>query len=145
MNNPGAIDSNIFIYALNEQADQHKSAKKFLYQQAKSHFFIAPQNILEIYNVITDSKKFPSSLTPTNAQAAIKSIIDQNSCTLICPDQDTWETTLKLASKYNIKGKQKIYDCYLTATLLENHIETLYTANTEDFNTFPFLHPHNPL
>lgn len=145
MNNSGAIDSNIFIYALNEQADQHNSAKKFLRQQSKFHFFVTPQNILEIFNVVTDSKKFPSPLTPKNAQSSVKSIVDQDSCSLVFPSDNTWEITLKLALKYNIMGKQKIYDCYLAATLLENNIEILYTANTEDFAAFPFLRTQNPL
>lgn len=143
MNKFGAIDSNIFIYSLNTDSRDHKSAQTFLLHQ--STYFITPQNILEIYNVITDSRKFPSPFTPPKAQLTLESIAEHDSCELITPDENTWETALKLAIKYGIKGQQKIYDCYLAATLLENHIETLYTANTEDFKVFPFIHSHNPL
>jgi len=141
----GFVDSNIIIYSLNNTSSFQDKASKFLKSLLDSSFYITPQVILETYNVITDVKKAIEPLTPQQANSALNSIIIHPACILIIPTEKTLSTCIELATHYNVKGKQKIYDCYLAATLLENHIETLYTANTEDFAAFPFLHPHNPL
>ena|SRR3989344_1260494 len=141
----GFVDSNIIIYSLNNTSSFQNQASKFLQGLLDSSFYLTPQVILETYNVITDLKKAIEPLTPKQANSALNSILSHPACVLIIPTQKTLSTCIELAAHYNIKGKQKIYDCYLAATLLENHIEALYTANTEDFKTFPFLHPQNPL
>lgn len=141
----GFIDSNIIIYSLNNTSSVQAQASKFLQQLLDSSFYLTPQVILETYNVITDAKKAIEPLTSKQANTALTSVLTHPACNLIIPTEKTLTICIDLATQYNILGKQKIYDCYLAATLLENHIETLYTANTEDFAIFPFLNPQNPL
>lgn len=145
MSNPPAIDSNIFVYALNQESKHYKRAKKFITNISKSRFCVTTQNILEIYNVITDSRKFPHPLNPNEAKMVLNSLLDQDNCLLIPPSVDTWKNTLDLASHLEISGKQLIYDCFLAVTLLENQIEILYTANTSDFSKYPLLKAVNPV
>lgn len=143
MNNSlSAIDSNIFIYALNDQSEHHTQAKTLLAKVPD--FCIATQNIMEIYNVITDPKKFPNALDPKSATKIIISIVENEHCHYLHPSPFVWEDTLKLAENFDIKGKQLVYDCYLAATLRENRIEVLYTTNLEDFKKFPFIKAINP-
>ncbi len=146
MSNPlPAIDSNIFIYALNGESEQHHQALIFLRKIVNSPFCISTQNILEIYNVLVDPKKFPFPLSSKEAVRIVKSISSQNACLLLHPSQSAWNTALGLASELIIGGHQLIYDCYLATTLLENQVEVLYTANTDDFKKYPFIKAVNPL
>lgn len=141
----GFVDSNIIIYSLNKTSSFHIRASKLLQQLLDSSFYLTPQVILETYNVITDAKKAVEPLTSKQANTALYSILNHPACNLIVPTEKTLAICIDLATQYNLLGQQKIYDCYLAATILENHIEFLYTANTEDFAIFPFLHPQNPL
>lgn len=144
-NPPPAVDSNIFIYALNKEFVQHHQALAFMQKVINSPFCISTQNILEIYNVLVDPRKFPLALSSSEAVKIMKSIANQTNCILLHPSEFTWSTTLELASKFEVGGNQLIYDCYLATTLLENHIETIYTINTQDFAKYPFIKAINPL
>ena len=41
--------------------------------------------------------------------------------------------------------RKKVFDLYLAATLKDNNIEGLYTANVDDFKEFTFLQVINPV
>jgi predicted nucleic acid-binding protein len=54
------------------------------------------------------------------------------------------EKAFSTVTEYHIE-RYGIYDHIIAYSLLENQIKTIYTANTEDFLSYPFLKVINPL
>lgn len=133
------IDTNIFIYAINENSPKHKQAQKFLKENG-TELEITHQNILEAIRVLTH-KSFSRPMNLTNALSSVLSIA--KSCFIISPNQTTYHLVIELIKNYKIKGN-RIFDAYLAATALSNGITSIATDNTRDFKKFKGIKLINP-
>ena len=61
---------------------------------------------------------------------------------IVSTEQSYYEA-LRLASQVGMTAR-KIFDCLLTATALENSVDTIYTENTKDFEPFKSIKTINP-
>jgi len=95
---------------------------------------VSIQNILEFYSVVTSPKSTPH---PISYLTAIKEINKLNPpyFEIIYPQKDTLEIVKRLLVQAKIKA-EKVYDLYLVATMLSNHIYTIITINEKDFLPF---------
>lgn len=95
---------------------------------------VSIQNILEFYSVVTSHKSTPH---PLSYLTAIKEIdkLKPPYFEIIYPQIDTLEIVKKLLDQAKIKA-EKVYDLYLVATMLSNHIDTIVTVNEKDFLPF---------
>lgn len=133
------VDSNILVYAINRSSPKHKKAQTFLLSNI-GNLEIAHQNIFETLRVLTH-RKFQKPMNPKDAIGALERIF--RACTVISPDYKTHQITLSLMKKYTLSGDE-IFDCYLVATALANHIDTIATDNVRDFKKFKEIAVHNP-
>lgn len=131
------IDSNILIYSLEITSPKNLLAQKFL---QTTPAFIAHQNILETYRVITH-KKYPSPFHTTEAVSVLRKMTDHFE--VLYPTSKTQEIFLKLVEKYNISGLHT-FDTSLVATMLSHGITTLATDNVRDFQKFSEIRVLNP-
>lgn len=133
------VDSNILVYAINNSSPKQSLAQKFLNDNL-DNLLIAPQNILETLRILTHSK-FPTPLTPAQAQSDLTQITDN--LIMVIPTGKTLFTALELIKKHKLTAK-KVFDAYLAATALSNDIKVIATDNVKDFKIFRGLKVMNP-
>jgi len=133
------IDTNILIYAINEDSPKHKVAKKFL-SESKVILVVSHQVIFEAIRVLTH----PKFSMPMESPSAVKSISAiAEACQIITPNQKTYYLTLELIKQFSLGGN-RIFDAYLAATAITNEIYEIATDNTKDFKRFTELKIINP-
>lgn len=133
------VDSNILVYAINDSSPKQSLAQKFLNDNL-SNLLITPQNILETLRILTHSK-FPTPLTPAQAQSDLAQITDN--LIMVIPTEKTLFIALELIKKHILTAK-KVFDAYLAATALSNDINIIATDNVKDFKIFEDLKVMNP-
>lgn len=145
MNSPtGLVDTNILIYAENETSPYHPQAKKFIESQAfNSSLAISPQIMVEFYSIMTNPALTLRADKPEQIIIKLELILNSGMFKVILPNEKTPHTILRLLRKVAIKGKD-VHDLHLAATMLDNQIETIYTADTKIFHQLG-LNAINPL
>jgi len=142
-----AIDTNILIYAHNQDSALHNQASAFLERlmneyddEGNLEICLPAQVLMEFMNVIT-RENLGKPLPLADAITIVQDYI--NSGIKIIHQQ---ETQLKSCIDIlkAVKSRKKIFDVALAATLKDNNIEGIYTVNTADFKDFNFLHVQNP-
>lgn len=148
INKPFAIDTNILVYAYNQGSPFHQKAGQFLSQKmtqfdefGQLSICICQQSCIEFVHSIT----WHRLERPLTLQQAIDVIDYLQDCglTIIHP-KNTQITTFANLIKTHF-SRNKIFDTAITATLKDNGINGIYTANTRDFTDYPFLTVINPL
>lgn len=149
MNNCFAIDTNILVYAYNQGSPFHQKAGDFLLQKmtefdefGQLSICICQQSCIEFINSIT-WQKLEKPLTINQAIDIINYLQDCG-LRIIQPNKHTQIATFSDLMKSHFSRK-KIFDTAICATLKDNGIHGIYTANTKDFQDYPFLTVINPL
>lgn len=130
------IDTNILVYATNKDSAYFKESKKILEIIAKGEIkgVITPQNVFEYISVVTSKKRVFNPVSTHVAVSAIEHFIESG-IKIIYPLEESLNEGLKLADMVKVRG-QKVFDVYLAATLIDNNIRFLITANDKDFDAF---------
>lgn len=133
---PLLFDSNILVYAHNEDSPFHSQALKLITQaiEGKISGVLTAQNLLEFYSVITDKRRLSNPITPKLALALIKEYL-LSPFEIIYPNLNTNKILIELLKKSDFKDGQ-IFDAYLAAVMLSGNIRQIVTANTADFKKF---------
>lgn len=121
------IDTNILVYSVNRGSPRYSEVRKLL-EEGMIHgvsFVIAHQNLIEFIAVLTRGY----SVTLKDALSDAMSFASRFE--VIVPLPATFETYLRLAQK----NKEMLYpfDLYLAATMIDNDVERIITANAKDF------------
>lgn len=142
----GFIDSNIIVYAIDEESPFFKKANHFINQIDKLgiNVCISPQIVGEVYSIITNPKRVRKPLGPNQAVEIIEAIWESGAFIKIYPKIDTIRTIINLIKQYQIKANN-FYDAQIVATMLDNNIKVIYTVNTNDFKVFKEIKVINPL
>ena len=135
------IDTNILIYAVNESSEYHEKALDLLQDIAiKYNACISTQNILEFQRVLTH-KSFKTLLPQENIEEIIRIWLDYFE--VIFEDKTVWIEYQKLAKFIQPSG-DKIFDLWLSATMLANGVDVIITVNTKDFKNIKGIKAINP-
>jgi predicted nucleic acid-binding protein len=120
------IDTNILLYALDRKSPLHPKAKALLELglHEGTRLVVAHQNILECIGVLTRGYKVPRGIALREV-IAFTSAFEQ-----IAPFPGTIDTFLSLMRRAKAVY---VFDMYLAATMLDNNVERIITANTKDF------------
>lgn len=121
------VDTNILVYSVDRASPFHIAARTLLEDGVErgTPFVIAHQNVLEFIAVLTSGHRVPISEATNDAE----SFIAHMEC--IAPLPTTWETCANLLR--TAKRRPYIFDCYLTATMLDHGIHRIITQNKKDF------------
>lgn len=139
---PVLFDSNILVYAHNQDALFHSQALGAVAKVIEGEIFgvLTSQNLLEFYSIMTDKKRLSDPVTSELASE----LVDQyllSPFEIIYPNLSTNKVMIELlrnneqSAKSQIKDGQ-IFDVYLVATMLSSNISHIITANTKDFERF---------
>ena len=140
------IDTNILVYANNADSPFHSKCKALVEKAVSGSLqtAISVQNLIELYAVITDKRRVERPLPPVKAKELIEFYQHNEKIQVIIPKSETLSTILKLIAKHKPKA-QSIFDYLLVATMTDNNIYEIYTANTDHFKPFTSIRAINPI
>lgn len=138
------IDTNIIIYAYNQDAELHKQALSILQDALNNEMsaFIADKSLYEFYAIITDPKRVEKPVTAVEA-IEVMNFIKSSNIKIILPTLNSIDILTGLLENYNIK-KQRIFDIVLAAMAIDNNIDTILTRNDKDFAMIKEINAINP-
>lgn len=121
------VDTNILVYSVNKGSPHYSSARKLLEEGFKQgvSLVVAHQNLIEFVAVLTRgySIKLKDALSDAESFASRFEVI--------APLPATFERYQQLAQK--AKATLYPFDLYLAATMLDNDMERIITADAKDF------------
>lgn len=121
------LDTNILLYAIDEQSKYFKSVQRLL-SADKINFFTTSKNISEFLAVIT---RIPNS--SISVEKALFIVNDfQNSFRILYPTEESNVIFIDLLKKYTPLGL-KIHDYEIVSIALSNKIKNIATINKKDF------------
>ena len=140
------LDTNILVYSNNKDSEFHSICKSLVERAAKREIeaAVSIQNLIELYAVITDKRRVEHPLTPMKAKELIDFYKESRGIRIITPVPKTLDTIAKLIEKHSPRA-QSIFDYLLVATMLDNDVHGIYTANSEHFEHFDSITVINPL
>ena len=143
-----AIDTNLLVYAHNTASNFHQQAVTFLEkvlnerdEDGNLKVCIPTQVLMEFVHVVT-WQRLENPLSLSEALLVVEDYVDTG-ITIIYQRQTQLRTFLDLLSATTTR--KKVFDVALAATLQDNGVSGLYTANIADFQEFDFLEVTNPL
>lgn len=133
---PLLFDSNVLVYAHNEDSLFHSQAIKLITKVVKGEIFgiLAFQNLLEFYSIITDKRRLTSPITTKLASELVNQYLS-SPFEIIYPNLNTNKIMVELLKKNQFKDGQ-VFDGFLIATMLSSNIVHIVTANVVDFKKF---------
>jgi predicted nucleic acid-binding protein len=138
-----ALDTNILVYAHNLASPFHQKAKRFVEQiiseedEAGNPVICIPLQICaEFINVCT-RQTIGKPLSIPDAVKVIQQYSTFLEISILYPKPTQLNIFLTLLQ--STTTRKKTFDVYLAATLKDHNVESLYTANVDDFKKYDFL------
>jgi len=135
------FDSNLLVYALDNKSPYHAVTIELFKQFRKSTRalpIVAQQNILEAENVLVTYYH----LEVKKVIYAIEQLLNTFQFEVITPLPTTYLRYHIITE--SLRTKTNVYDYFLAATMLDNDIASLITANDKDFVGIEGLSVYNP-
>ncbi len=131
-----ALDTNVLVYAVNEDDPHHRSSSRLLKVVADGQVpaCVFPQNLLEFYSVVTDPRRVARALNPAQAMGEIAKL--RAMVPVIPPNEESLDILADLISPAAPKGAD-VYDVFIVAQMKSAGISVICTYNDRDFQAFP--------
>jgi predicted nucleic acid-binding protein len=139
-------DTNIFLYAANEDAPEYEVCKGLLQQVVKvpTDRIIADQVYLELYRALRSPHVMSNPLPPKSAARHISILRDELGIGHCGYGSACWKSLIRSLEADDFPYR-RTHDAVLTATLLNHGVKTFYTRNTKDFESAGFEMLINPV
>lgn len=121
------FDTNLLIYAIDEESKYSNSAQNLL-NNNKNKLFTTSKNISEFLAVVTRNPK--SSISMNEALLVIREFKDI--FTILYPNEKSFLIFIDLLKKYSPSGL-KIHDYEIISIALSYNIKNIATINKKDF------------
>jgi predicted nucleic acid-binding protein len=135
---PGIVDTNVLIYALDTAAPQHVAALALLdaARADKVTLYATSQILCEFYAVVTNPRRVAR---PRDAAEALKVLSEMlEFLQVLSIPANTIDGVLDLLRRRPVTGIN-VFDLHIVAAMQANGIARIYTFNTADFVAFPEL------
>lgn len=141
-----SLDTNLLLYAANEDAAEHVVCKAFLQKviEEPSGWIIADQVYFELYRAIRSPKVMAYPLSAKHAADHISILRDQLGIMHCCYNSDCWNVVIQNLGSSHFPYR-RTHDAILAATLVSHGVKTFYTRNTKDFVDSGFQAVINPV
>ena len=139
-----SVDTNIIIYSLNQDCEEHEDSRDFMKVLAKSDdVAIAEQTLVELYLLIRNPAVFQH---PYHAEAAtdVCSRLRTNPRWRIIECRSIMDQVWDLASTHQFP-RRRIIDARLGLTLVAAGVTEFATRNVGDFEGLGFQRVYDPL
>ncbi len=141
-----SLDTNILLYAANEDAPEHGICKAFFQKVIENplDWVIADQVYLELYRAIRSPRVMSNPLSAVQAASHISLLRDGMGIMHCGYTSECWNRLLGYLQADDFPYR-RTHDAVLASTLLSHGVRIFYTRNTKDFVTAGFLQVKNPL
>jgi toxin-antitoxin system PIN domain toxin len=140
-----AVDTNILVYAHQQQSAFHEAAYQTIQTLAEgsSAWGIPIACVSEFLSIVTNSKFSNQCSTYEQALAQMEAWLESPSLHLLHSGEQHWKHLSALTRSAKLQGGQ-FHDARIAAICLEHQVKVLYTAD-RDFGRFKTLKTLNPL
>jgi predicted nucleic acid-binding protein len=141
-----SLDTNILLYAANEDAPEHVICKAFLQKviEKPEDWIIADQVYLELYRALRSPRVMSYPLSAGQAASHVSLLRDEMGIMHCGYNSECWDSLIR-----NLQADDfpywRTHDAVLAATLLNHGVKTFYTRNTKDFVSAGFQQVTNPV
>ena len=135
---PGIVDANVLVYALDADAPQHAAARALVEaaRAAPTTLFVTSQILCEFYSIVTNARRVLKPRSPSDALSAISGLL---AFLHVLPvPVHTVAGWLDLLRRHPVTGGD-VFDLQIVATMQANGVQRIYTFNTADFEVFTEL------
>ncbi len=119
------LDTNVLLYAMDRSSKYHKISISIL-ENTEYKLFVSTKNIAEMFAVCS-KKNISKQIVFKFINKTILQI-----CTLLYPDNRSFEKFIQIISEKNIKGN-KVYDMEIASISIVNRLDAIATFNHKDF------------
>jgi len=128
MSEKALVDTNVLVYAIDENSQFYVKAQRFLFNP-NYDLFTSSKNLVEFLAVVTRNPEI--ALSTANALSSTQDY--ENSLKkILYPTKSSFLKFKELFEKYKPTGL-KIHDCEIASISLANNIEQIATFNVRDF------------
>jgi predicted nucleic acid-binding protein len=137
---PGVVDANILIYAVNTDAPQHAASRHLLEEAltADVTLYVTSQILCEFYSVVTNPKRITKPFTAAETTQMIVDLLELPGLRVLPTPASAAQRLTELLKRRPVIGAG-IFDLQIVATMQANGIQRIYTFNGGDFESFPEL------
>jgi toxin-antitoxin system PIN domain toxin len=137
---PGVVDANVLVYAINPDSPQHAAAHGLLQaaHEPSVSLYVTSQILCEFYSVITNRKRVASPTSPSDARLIISDLLAQPGVHVLPITGQAVARLMELLRRRSVTGSA-VFDLQIAATMLASNIRRIYTFNDRDFMRFPEL------
>ena len=141
-----SLDTNILVYAANEDCEEHAQANRLVNEALASprEWILAEQVLLEYYKAIRHPRILARPLSAAAATEQIRFFREKSGFMICCYELNLWDDTVHWLSQKDFPY-QRTHDLILGLTLLRNGVKTFYSRNTKDFVNLGFKTLINPI
>lgn len=143
---PGVIDTNILLYAANEDAPRHQGAINFLSDKLATSdaWYLTEGIVYEFLRVSTQARVFPKPLTWEKSVRFLETFWSRENVTILTAGTDHWSTLTGALPNIHFPAGNLFFDIRTYVLMLEHSVRSIYTADT-DFLQFTGIDVINPL
>jgi predicted nucleic acid-binding protein len=138
---PGIVDANVLVYAVDADAPQHGSSRALLdaaRDGISTSLYVTSQILCEFYSVVTNPKRVAVARSPTEALRALSAFLALPGLHVLPTPARAVTGWMELVQRHPVTGGD-VFDLQLVATMQANNIQRIYTFNSNDFAVFPEL------
>lgn len=143
---PGLIDTNILLYAANEDAPQHERAISFLTAELSTSdaWYLTEGIVYEFLRVSTHARIFENPLTWQQSVGFLEPILSRDNVTILTASTEHWSMLRTALTKVHHPAGNLFFDIRTYVLMLEHSVKSIYTADT-DFLQFSEVDVINPI
>lgn len=140
-----SVDTNILLYAYDNQCPEHDAAIGFLRDQAdNSEFAICELILVELYTLLRNSVVLSRPLSPAEAVEVVQRYRANRYWSVIECAEGVMDEVWALAASREFP-RRVIFDARLAFTLRRRGVTSFATHNTEHFKGFGFDKVWDPI
>lgn len=142
---PGVVDANILVYAVNSAAPQHAASRALLEAALDPavSLYVTSQIICEFYSLITNPKRSAMAWSSAEAVQLISELLASPGIKVLPAPTEAVAGLMDLLKRNAVTGSD-VFDLQIVATMQANNIQRIYTFNNADFRKFSELEVITP-
>lgn len=137
------LDTNVLVYALNADAPQHAASRLVVDAALDRRVSVAlvPQVLLEMFAIVTDSRRFPNPLTVPLAWEQVEALMA--GLPVVEVGRDALRNLGHRLAERQVAGAA-VFDAFLGAQMRAHGIATVCTYDTGGFAGLPGIEALTP-
>jgi len=141
-----AIDTNILLYAANQNGAEYPRARKYLDDHLKSGipWCLTWPVVYEFLRVATHPRVFHRPLSAADGMRYLESLLKSPALTMIAPGPRHHSLLAQTLSEIGAPAGNLFHDIATAVTLREHGVAEIVTADSH-FHQFKFLRVTNPM